>query len=107
MVPWWSQITSGQLTLSQVGYTSTRMIDEHYGKWITEDAPGMAQFVSERLSMISGDLVPPRSQNAIESEIKSIKSDSYLAVREGFEPSIRYRIHAFQACAFDHSATSP
>ena len=31
-----------------------------------------------------------------------------LAEREGFEPSIRgYRIHAFQACAFNHSATSP
>ena len=31
-----------------------------------------------------------------------------LAEREGFEPSIRdKRIHAFQACAFNHSATSP
>ena len=31
-----------------------------------------------------------------------------MAEREGFEPSIRgYRIHAFQACAFNHSATSP
>ena len=31
-----------------------------------------------------------------------------LAEREGFEPSIRgYRIHAFQACALNHSATSP
>ncbi len=31
-----------------------------------------------------------------------------LAEREGFEPSIRgYRIHTFQACAFDRSATSP
>ncbi len=30
-----------------------------------------------------------------------------LAERKGFEPSIRFcRIHAFQACAFDHSATS-
>ncbi len=29
-----------------------------------------------------------------------------LAVREGFEPSIRYeRIHAFQACSFNHSDT--
>lgn len=25
----------------------------------------------------------------------------------GFEPSIRYRIHTFQACAIDHSAISP
>ena len=30
-----------------------------------------------------------------------------MAEREGFEPSIRCRIHTFQACAFDHSATSP
>ncbi len=30
-----------------------------------------------------------------------------LAVREGFEPSIRFRIHTFQACSFDHSDTSP
>ena len=31
----------------------------------------------------------------------------YMAVREGFEPSIRCRIHTFQACSFDHSDTSP
>ena len=31
-----------------------------------------------------------------------------VAVRSGFEPEIRYsRIHAFQACAFSHSAISP
>ena len=30
-----------------------------------------------------------------------------LAEREGFEPSIRFRIHTFQACAFNRSATSP
>ncbi len=30
-----------------------------------------------------------------------------MAEKEGFEPSIRCRIHTFQACAFDHSATSP
>ena len=33
--------------------------------------------------------------------------NSGMAEREGFEPSIRCRIHTFQACAFDHSATSP
>ena len=32
---------------------------------------------------------------------------SYMAEREGFEPSIRCRIHTFQACAFDRSAISP
>ena len=31
-----------------------------------------------------------------------------MAERVGFEPTIRgYRIHTFQACAFDHSATAP
>ena len=30
-----------------------------------------------------------------------------MAVREGFEPSIRCRIHTFQACSFSHSDTSP
>jgi hypothetical protein len=30
-----------------------------------------------------------------------------MAVREGFEPSNGYPLHTFQACAFDHSATSP
>ena len=30
-----------------------------------------------------------------------------LAVREGFEPSMPFDIHAFQACSFDRSDTSP
>jgi hypothetical protein len=31
-----------------------------------------------------------------------------MAERGGFEPPIRFcRIHTFQACAFNHSATSP
>ena len=35
-------------------------------------------------------------------------SDSQVAEREGFEPSIRFcRILTFQASAFDHSATAP
>jgi hypothetical protein len=32
---------------------------------------------------------------------------SFVAEREGFEPSIRCRIHTFQACSFDRSDTSP
>ena len=31
----------------------------------------------------------------------------FVAEKEGFEPSIPFDIHTFQACAFDHSATSP
>ena len=37
---------------------------------------------------------------------KSLKANR-LAEREGFEPSIPCGIHAFQACALDHYATSP
>ena len=29
-----------------------------------------------------------------------------LAERKGFEPPKRFRLHAFQACALSHSATS-
>src|SRR5437899_9101588 len=35
------------------------------------------------------------------------RADTTLAERVGFEPTIRFRIHAFQACAFGRSATSP
>ena len=31
----------------------------------------------------------------------------FVAVRGGFEPPIRCRIHTFQACSFSHSDTSP
>ena len=30
-----------------------------------------------------------------------------MAEKKGFEPLIRYRIHTFQACSFDHSVTFP
>ena len=43
---------------------------------------------------------------ARQSEVRELVD--CVAEREGFEPSIRgYRIHTFQACAFDHSATAP
>ena len=35
------------------------------------------------------------------------RSFSNMAVRGGFEPPIRCRIHTFQACSFSHSDTSP
>jgi hypothetical protein len=42
------------------------------------------------------------------SPVDCVGSDNeVMAVREGFEPSVRFRTHTFQACAFDHSATSP
>ena len=36
-----------------------------------------------------------------------LKFQTLMAEREGFEPSIRFRIHTFQACSFGHSDTSP
>ena len=38
---------------------------------------------------------------------KALTGLLHLAEREGFEPSIRYRIHTFQACSFSRSDTSP
>ncbi len=33
----------------QMGHTTTKMIDDHYGEWITEDAPHMGEMVSKLL----------------------------------------------------------
>lgn len=35
----------------QCGHTNTTMIDKHYGKWITDEAPNMADLVNERLGL--------------------------------------------------------
>lgn len=45
----------------QAGHTSTKMIDEHYGKWISEETPKMAEFVSGLLGF-TDDLAPPQPQ---------------------------------------------
>lgn len=39
----------------QMGHTSTKMIDQHYGKWITEETPRMAAFVSTLLAENNSD----------------------------------------------------
>ena len=52
-----------------------------------------------------GRNVTPVSRARITKSVSEIRK---MADREGFEPSRRsYRLHAFQACAFDHSATCP
>ena len=33
----------------QMGHTSTRMLEKHYAKWISEDAPAMAEMVNDAL----------------------------------------------------------
>ena len=50
--------------------------------------------------------LPPRELQ-IQKEPHCCSSSFKMAVREGFEPSIRCRIHTFQACSFSHSDTSP
>lgn len=36
-----------------------------------------------------------------------VDQDAFMADREGFEPTIHFCIHAFQACALSHSAICP
>ncbi len=56
----------------------------------------------------SGVLIPPFSENIKKkSPHFHASSSSNMAVRGGFEPPIRCRIHTFQACSFSHSDTSP
>ena len=55
-----------------------------------------------------GDSHPPGVCN-IRKKSPYFRTSSSLnmAVRGGFEPPIRCRIHTFQACSFSHSDTSP
>ncbi len=50
------------------------------------------------LSSAWGQVGPPHFRTS---------SSLNMAVRGGFEPPIRCRIHTFQACSFSHSDTSP
>ena len=56
----------------------------------------------------SGLLIPAMLCN-IRKKSPYLRTSSFLnmAVRRGFEPRIRCRIHTFQACSFSHSDTSP
>ena len=56
----------------------------------------------------SGLLIPARLCN-MRKKSPYLRTSSFLnmAVRRGFEPRIRCRIHTFQACSFSHSDTSP
>ena len=49
------------------------------GKWISEDATGMAQYVSERLG-ISERLVPKWSQAGHDIDTNLLESMDYMAV---------------------------
>ncbi len=55
-----------------------------------------------------GILIPPEVCNIRKKSPHFHASSSLnMAVRGGFEPPIRCRIHTFQACSFSHSDTSP
>ena len=45
--------------------------------------------------------------NHKKAPIRRIRALKFVAVREGFEPSMPFDIHTFQACSFGHSDTSP
>ncbi len=56
---------------------------------------------------VGGSHPPAVVQLAKKSPHFHASSSSNMAVRGGFEPPIRCRIHTFQACSFSHSDTSP
>ena len=72
--------------IRQAGHTSTRKIDEHHGKWISEDAAGLAAFLSEKPGVSEG-LVPKWSHTEQGRDLISMKSTRYMAESEGFETS--------------------
>ncbi len=56
----------------------------------------------------SGVLIPPAGATCEKKARTCVQAlISNMAVRGGFEPPIRCRIHTFQACSFSHSDTSP
>ena len=66
--------------------------------------PNAGAFVEPR----SGLLIPARLYDMRKkSPYLRTSSSLNMAVRRGFEPRIRCRIHTFQACSFSHSDTSP
>ena len=69
---------------------------------------GLSNWLRQLSNTQSGVLIPPSRENIKEkSPYFRTSSSLNMAVREGFEPSIRCRIHTFQACSFSHSDTSP
>ena len=54
-----------------------------------------------------GLLIPQCVKYTKKSSHFRTSSSLNMAVRGGFEPPIRCRIHTFQACSFSHSDTSP
>jgi len=66
--------------MRQVGYSGTKMIDDHYGKWLSEEACGLWDIVSKKLTIADtfvrpeARLVPPRSQDKSNNSLYIVKS---------------------------------
>lgn len=59
-------IISKDWIAKQMGHTSTKMLDEHYAKWISEDAPPMAMLVNKIFRFVEDNEVqnaPGEPQN--------------------------------------------
>ena len=91
-----------QWVAKQMGHTSTTMIDKHYERWISEDAPFMAQMASDRLKM------PHSRPNEKENAAKRFKIRDKIGGEGGIRtlgeitPTL-----PFQGSSFGHSDTSP
>ena len=71
-------------------------------------ALSLSNWLSPVVEPRSGILIPPQACNMRKKSPHFHASSSLkMAVRGGFEPPIRCRIHTFQACSFSHSDTSP
>ncbi len=71
-------------------------------------ALSLSSWLSPAVEPRSGILIPPQACNMQKKSPHFHASSSLnMAVRGGFEPPIRCRIHTFQACSFSHSDTSP
>ena len=71
-------------------------------------ALSLSSWLSPVVEPRSGILIPPGGATCKKKSPHFHASSSLnMAVRGGFEPPIRCRIHTFQACSFSHSDTSP
>tara|TARA_B100000767_G_C19769289_1_gene539143 strand:+ start:3582 stop:3827 length:246 start_codon:yes stop_codon:yes gene_type:complete len=64
--------------------------------------------INQKKNVLSRGFLMKLNEKKLMSRNKKSPRGLFLnAERGGFEPPLRFRKHAFQACAFSHSATSP
>ena len=109
------------------GYDSTHAVTHHPAESVTDSCSGKQSPESMLRNMVEINEQCFRSagqecgcQESAEEQSRQVHLGTILcdlnkercflsmAEREGFEPSVRYsRTHAFQACTFSRSVTSP